>query len=147
MPGYSAVIQTVPNDGNFGETPMGSDRLGECLFNRSMTLDDFLVINNINDHMIDIYTTSLQVAKYTRVNLLEPIRLMSIIDEPELSERPSFIDSDSDRSMFSRSLSKDDSIMDSMSLSDIFFESMMPNSQFLDEEEEKKLDDVSFHLT
>jgi hypothetical protein len=49
MPGYSAVIQTVPNDGNFGETPMGSDRLGECLFNRSMTLDDFLVINNIND--------------------------------------------------------------------------------------------------
>ena len=57
-------------EGNFGETPMGSDRLSECLFNGSMTLDDFLIINNINDHMIDIYTTSLQVAKYTRVNLL-----------------------------------------------------------------------------
>ncbi len=46
-------------DGKFsGETPMGSDKLSECLFNGSMTLDDFLVINNINDHMIDIYTTS-----------------------------------------------------------------------------------------
>jgi hypothetical protein len=70
MPGYSAVIQTVPMDGNFGDTPIGPNKLGECLFNGSMTLDDFLVINNINDHMIDIYTTSSQDAKYTRINLL-----------------------------------------------------------------------------
>jgi hypothetical protein len=70
MPGYSAVIQTVPMDGNFGETPIGPSKLGECLFNGNMTLDDFLVINNVNSYMIDIYTTSSQVAKYTRINML-----------------------------------------------------------------------------
>ena len=58
MPGYSAVIQTVPMEANFGETPIGPNRLAECLYNGSMNLDDFLVINNINDHMYDIYTTS-----------------------------------------------------------------------------------------
>jgi hypothetical protein len=97
-------------DGNFGDTPIGPNKLGECLSNGSMTLDDFLVINNINDHMIDIYTTSSQVAKYTRINLLEPIGIMSIILEDRksmdsMSERSSFVGSESDRSIFSRALS------------------------------------------
>lgn len=70
MPGYSIVIQTVPIEGNLYETPIGPNRLKECLDNQTMTLEDFLVINNINDHMIDIYTTSSQVAKYSRINLL-----------------------------------------------------------------------------
>ena len=69
MPGYSAVVQTLPIESNFGETPIGPNRLKECFDNETMTLEDFLVINNINDHMIDIYTTSSQVAKYNRINL------------------------------------------------------------------------------
>jgi len=89
---------------NFVGTPIGPNKLEECLFSGSMTLDDFLIINNINDHMIDIYTTSSQVAKYARINLLEPIGRMSIIedDNKPLSERSSFVGSESDRSIFSR---------------------------------------------
>ncbi len=71
---------------------------------------------------------------------------MSINDDDDSlssSARSSFVGSESDRSIFSRS----DSLMESMSISDILIETMMMNKNFLDEEEEKKLDDVSFHLT
>ncbi len=81
---------------------------------------------------------------------------MSVIDDEEsspssISERSSFIGSESDRSIFSRALSQGGSLMESMSINEILLESMNAHNQFnfnVDQEEEEKIpDDVSFHLT
>ena len=67
-----------------------------------------------------------------------------------MSERSSFINSESDRSIFSRAQSQGGSLMESMSIHEILMDTLSRDSQFNfdeDAEEEEKKVDVSFHLT